>query len=252
VNSLCVYCSLNKGCVVADMLEQTYGRGQVEWALWCSFARARFNPGQIPRVFRTRVKRLLDIDRDLDLTGAEVPPEASCAFVAPPTGEGAEAEYLAVDAFCLAIALDLLNAGFKQSEVVFLMRYLRPKLERRFPALLEPPLLISRQRYRAQDYPNFPSYEHRGRRYADRRLFVLLEKVELTEISPAPSRGEPRTPVVLEPVFCEGAEGLSNELHRTMPDPRRAVIVLELAATAQSVQAWLSKAPVIRRGRPKA
>jgi hypothetical protein len=100
------------------MLEETCGRGQVEWVLWCSFVRARFNPGQSPRVFRTRVKRLLDIDRHLDLTGAEVPPEASYAFAAPPAIEGAEAEYLAVDAFCLAIALDLLDAGFKQSEVV--------------------------------------------------------------------------------------------------------------------------------------
>ncbi len=178
--------------------------------------------------------------------------EASYAFAVPPAIEGAEAEYLAVDAFCLAIALDLLNAGFKQSEVVFLMRYLRPKLERRFAALLKPPSLIGRQRYRARDYPNFPYYEDSGQRYADRRLFVLLEKVELTEITPASSRGQPHTPVVLEPVFCEGAKALSNELHETMPDHRRAVIVLELAATAQSVQAWLAEAPVIRRGRPKA
>ena len=118
--------------------------------------------------------------------------------------------------------------------------------------MLEPPSLISRQRYRAQDYPNLPSYEDSGQRYADRRLFVLLEKVELTEISQALSRGDQRTPAILEPVFCGGAEALSNELHKTMPDPRRAVVVLELAATAQSVQAWLSKAPVIRRGRPKA
>ena len=98
------------------------------------------------RVFRTRIKRLLDIDRDLDLTGAEVPPETDYAFAAPPSVEGAEAGYRAVDAFCLAIALDLLDSGFKQSEIVFLMRYLRPELERRFPALIGPPSLINRQR----------------------------------------------------------------------------------------------------------
>lgn len=234
------------------MSEETYGRGQVEWALWCSFARARFNTGDVPRVFRTRIKRLLDIDRDLDLTGAEVPPETDYAFVAPPATEGAEAKYLAVDVFCLAIALDLLDSGFKQSEIVFLMRYLRPELDRCFPALLEPPSLINRQRYRAEVYPDFPFYEYRGRRYTDRRLFVLLQKVELTEISPALSRGRPRGPVILEPVFCEGAEALGNELHEIMPDRRRAVTVLELAATAQAVQAWLREAPVIRRGRPKA
>ncbi len=234
------------------MSEETYGRGQVEWALWCSFARARFNTGDVPRVFRTRVKCLLDIDRDLDLTDAEVPPESDYAFAAPPATEGAEAEYLAVDAFCLAIALDLLDSGFKQSEIVFLMRYLRPELERRFSALLKPPSLINRQRYRAKDYPDFPSYDYRDRRYADRRLFVILRKVELTEIIPASARGRPAGPVILEPVFCEGAEDLGTELSETMPDHRRAVTILELAATAQSVQTWLAEAPLIRRGRPKA
>ena len=131
-------------------------------------------------------------------------------------------------------------------------RYLRPELERCFPALLEPPSLINRQRYRAEAYPDLPSYEHRGRRYADRRLFVMLQKVELTEIIPASARGRPKVPVILEPVFCEGAEALGAELNETMPDHRRAVTVLELAATAQTVQAWLAEAPVIRRGRPKA
>jgi len=234
------------------MSKETFGRGQVEWALWCSFARARFNAGDVPRVFRTRIKRLLDIDRDLDLSGAEVAPDTDYAFVAPPSAEGAEADYKAVDAFCLAIALDLLDSGFKQSEIVFLMRYLRPELEKRFPALLEPPSLINRQRYRAEGYPDLPSSKHRGRRYADRRLFVILQKVELTEIIPVTARGRPTGPVILEPVFCEGAEALGAELSKTMPDHRRAVTVLELAATAQAVQVWLAEAPVIRRGRPKA
>jgi hypothetical protein len=234
------------------MSEETYGRGQVEWALWRSFARARFNTSDVPRVFRTRIKRLLDIDRDLDLTGAEVPPETDYAFAAPPSAAGGEAEYRAVDAFCLAIALDLLDSGFKQSEIVFLMRYLRPELERRFPALLESPSLFNRQRYRAEDYPDLPSYQHRKQRYADRRLFVILQKVELTEIIPASMREAPTGPVILEPVFCKGVEALGTELNKTMPDHRRAVTILELAATAQAVHTWLAKAPVIRRGRPKA
>ena len=134
------------------------GRGQVEWALWCSFARASFNTGDVPQIFRTRIKRLLEIDRDLDLSEAEVPPKADYAFAPrPPIDSGAVA-YRAVDAFCLAIALDLLDAGFKQAEIVFLMRYLRPELQKRFPALLVPPSLISRQHYRARDYPDLPSY----------------------------------------------------------------------------------------------
>ncbi len=179
-----------------------------------------------------------------------MPPEADYAFAPPRSVESGDVAYRAVDAFCLAIALDLLDAGFKQAEIVFLMRYLRPRLQKRFPKLLAPPSLIIRQRYRARDYPDLPSYEDRGRSYADRRLFVILQKIELTEISPASSRHA--GPVILEPVFCAGVTALGAKLHDIMPNRRRAVTVLELAATAQAVQEYLAAAPVIRRGRPKA
>jgi hypothetical protein len=234
------------------MAEQTYGRGQIEWALWCSFARASFNTGDMPQIFRTRIKRLLDIDRDLDLSDAEVPPEADYAFAPFPSSESGEAPYSAVDAFCLAIALDLLDAGFKQAEIVFRMRYLRPELQKRFPKLLELPSLIDRQRRRAQDYPDLPSYEDGGHRYADGRLFVILQKVELNEIIPDASGRHHAEPVILEPVFCAGVTALGAELHDIMPNRRRTAMVLEVAATAQAVQDFLAKAPVIRRGRPKA
>ncbi len=34
------------------MAEETYGRGQVDWALWCSFARARFGAGDVPQILQ--------------------------------------------------------------------------------------------------------------------------------------------------------------------------------------------------------
>jgi len=83
------------------MAKEFYGRGQVEWALWCSFARASFNTGDVPQIFRTRIKRLLEIDRDLDLSEAEVPPKADYAFAPRPTIESGDVAYRAVDAFCL-------------------------------------------------------------------------------------------------------------------------------------------------------
>ncbi len=229
------------------MAEKTYGRGQVEWALWCSFARVRFNTRDVPQIFRTRIKRLLEIDRDLDLKDAEVSPKADYAFAPPPSAETGDAAYTAIDAFCLAIALDLLDAGFKQAEIVYLMRYLRPELQKRFPNLLAPPSLISRQRYRAQDYPDLPSYEDRGRSYADRRLFVILQKVELTEIIPAASRRRHAGPVSLEPVFGAGVTALGAKLHDIMPNHRRTVMVLEVTATARNQAAPIRPRPH-RRG----
>ena len=51
----------------------------------------RTHPGSIGqrRRFRTRIKRLLEIDRDRDLSNAEVPPEADYAFAPLPTAEAA-------------------------------------------------------------------------------------------------------------------------------------------------------------------
>ena len=234
------------------MTNETYGRGQVEWALWRSFTRSSFNNSDVPKVFRTRVKRLLDIDRDFDFAKAEVPPESKYTFVAPPSLEGAESQFSGTDAFCLAIALDLLDAGFKQSEVVFLMRYMRPEFEERFSSMLAGPLLFNRQHHFSKGYPDLPTYEEDGRSFADGRMFLLVKKVELTEINPKKLDGGAIGPIFLEPEFCEGVSTLGIVLSETMPDHRRVVTVVELAATAQAVQFWLAKAPKIRRGRPKA
>jgi len=234
------------------MSEQTYGRGQVEWALWRSFVRTRYDRRAMPSRFRTRVKRLLDIDRDLDIADVEVAPGVDYAFVRPPDAEGAEATYSPVDAFCLAIGLDLLDTGFKQSEVVFLLRYLRSDFEVRFSAMLEPPSLIDRQRHLAKHYPDLPAYEEDGVRYVDNRLFVVVQKIEMTEVLPPSTKDKVKGPLFLEPVFCSGVRELGERLHDAMPNHRRIVTVLELAATAQAVCAFLDQAPQIRRGRPKA
>jgi hypothetical protein len=235
------------------MSEASFGRGQVEWALWRSFTITSVTAKkEVPKIFRTRIKRLLEIDRQLDLSDAQVPPDAEYAFAPPPDDDSGETAYRAVDAFCIAIALDLLDAGFKQAEVVFLMRYLRPELEIRFADLLTPPSLIDRQRYGAKYYPHLPSYAEDGQRFADRRLFVVLQKVEMTEIIPQGQRSRPHLPVILEPKFCAGVQALGDVLHHLLPARRRAVTVLELAASAQAVETFLKEAPPIRRGRPKA
>jgi hypothetical protein len=235
------------------MDEIAYGRGQVEWALWRSFTFARFAASEAaPKVFRTRIKRLLEIDRDLDLSDAEVQPEADYAFAPLPSIQGGDTAYQAVDVFCLAIGLDLLDAGFKQTEVVFLLRYLRPELDSHFPDLLGEPSLLGGRRQRAKTYPHLPRYERKGRRQrADKRLFVVLQKLEMTEIMSARDQERHPHPVMLEPIFCPGIAALTASLDDLMPTHRRAVTVLELAGSAKAVAAFLEQAPVVPRGRPK-
>ncbi len=234
------------------MVAKTYGRGQLEWALWCSFIRSRVDIDDVPKVFRTRIKRLLEIDRNLDVSNVEAQSDADYAFAPDPDPETLETAYSAVDGLCLAIALDLLDAGFKQAEIVFLLRYLRSELEVQHSKLVAPPSLTSRQRYPADRYPDLPFYQHKGRRFADKRVFAVLQKVEVKEvISPAQSKRH-TGPVFLEPIFRDGVTALCEELNDLMPNRRRAVTVIEVAALAESVEAFLEAAPDIHRGRPKA
>ena len=233
------------------MSNVTYGRGQVEWALWRAFARNDARGIEAPKAFLTRVKRLLEIDRDMDLSDREAQPGTDFAFVAPPERRGGEVAFAPVDAFCLAVALDLLDAGFKQSEVVFLMRHLRIDLEGRFERMLEGPNLNARRRYPAAKHPNLPTMKHKGTTYADGRIFLLIKKFEITEALTAPKLADHTDPLFLQPVFCRGIEDLARTLSEAMPDHRRVVTIVELAATAQAVCAFLEQAPDIRRGRPK-
>lgn len=231
----------------------TYKRGQVEWALWHAFTLARSPGDGPPPIFRTRIKRLLDLDRELDTSERDVPLPCPFAFVEPAEGgSGIEAQYAPFDAFCLAIALDLLDVGFKQGEIVLLIRHLRDTLANWFDDLLRRPSLNDRQSYLAKFHPDLPSLVRSGGRapIADARVFLLLNRLEMTELMPA-VRSKPGQAVFLEPEICEGVARLQQRLDALMPRHRRTVITTEIAATAQAVATFLDAAPLVPRGRPR-
>ncbi len=233
----------------------TYRRGQVEWALWRAFTLARSPGDGPPPIFKTRIKRLLDLDRDLDASVFGAKPPCPFAFVEPSEGgSGTEAHYAAFDAFCLALALDLLDVGFKQGEIVYLMRHLRESLEDWFPALLARPSLIDRQSHLAKDHPKLPVIVRGTGKtpLTDARIFLILNRIEMTEVlACAQPRGKASQPVFLEPVFCEGIAELQRRLDTLMPLHRRTVITLEVTAVAQAVSTFLDGAPIVPRGRPR-
>ena len=231
----------------------TYKRGQVEWALWRAFTLARSPDDGPPPIFKTRIKRLLDLDRDLDAATFGASPPCDFAFVAPAVGgSGVEAQYTAFDAFCLALALDLLDIGFKQGEIVYLMRHLRDTLDDWFRDLVMRPSLIDRQRHLAKLYPDLPVIELSGGKapLADARVFLILNRIEMTEVMPA-AQVITGQAMFLEPEVCEGLGRLHQRLDALMPLHRRTVITLEIAAVAQAVSAFLEKAPLVPRGRPR-
>lgn len=236
------------------MSNQTYKRGQVEWALWRAFRPlGSRDDGPVP-VFKTRIKRLLDLDREYDTSDLGVAAGSDFAFVAPVEGgSGVEAAYAPVDAFCLGIGLELLDTGFKQGEIVVLMRHLRADLEHWFPTMLSRPSLLDRQNHLARNHPNLPFVERpRGAPLADARVFMVLNRIELTELlAVSPAMPKSNQAVFREPVFSEGISGLAKDLARLMPLHQRTAIVLEVTMLAQAVTAFLEVAPLTARGRPR-
>lgn len=163
--------------------EQTHSRGELEIALWQTFTQGDRGP-KVDRTFKGRIQKLLDLDR---AGGFGAPSEFAFHAAAPP-GRGQEVHFTLLDAFCLAIGLDLLDVGFKQSEVVFLLCHLRKDLAVQLESIqLDPPILRA--------------HLDQG----DARCFMVLRKVEITEtigVGRAISQ-----PMLLEPLFLNGPSG---------------------------------------------
>lgn len=224
-----------------QLSHQTYKRGQVEHAVWMHFASNRPRSGRLPQAFRTRVKRLFEIDRQME---TEAPDFAF--FDHAPEGRGFEVSFSAFNCFSLAIGLDLLDAGYKQKEVVVLLKHIRPNLEKYYRAIEACPPAPA-ERIAANDRAQCPSYVMGRQRFADCRVFLVLEKVELTETHLRVSSRAKRQAVQFEPVFCKGIEALMETL-QLMGESFRKALVLELGEMAAVLWACLENAPVPKRG----
>ena len=224
-------------------MPETYKRNQLERALWQLFAlnTSMQNP---PKDFLARVKRLLDLDRGLGPKDEHGCPYAF--FDGDGPGLGVEVAYSPYGAFALALGLDMLDSGFKQSEVVELCRARRPKLERHFRAALKC-APVPGEHIRAKDRPDCPTYKWRDLDCADCRIFMVMQKIEITESLPQIAR-KGKKAVILEPGFFRGRQALAEELG-SMPSYYRKAFVMELAETAVLITLFLAKARPIKRGR---
>ena len=206
---------------------QRFQRGQVDHALWALFRPDQSAPSP---TFLGRISKLLDIDREkIVLSGTNVADAAPHAFhdVGLP-GQGIEMQFSAFDTFCLAVGLDLLELGFKQAEIVFLLRHIRGDLAITYGEILERP----------------PA--GRMRQEVDNRVYMAVGKVEIAERTGS-SRAQP---IILKPQFARGLEGVSEIVDRLGPSERK-VVLLEIGNTAVYLCNHLSKAPLPPKGRPR-
>lgn len=230
--------------VIADASQAMFRRGQVDWALWQWFVAGKSAPREPPSTFLIRIKRLIEIDRKGRLPRGthhlSVPRYAF--FDEPPEGTGADMKYSPLSVFCLAIGLDLLDAGFSQFEVAFLIRGIRPFLAPQYQwALNHPPSVLGPIPH---EDPREPFILRNRLKLADRRIFMLVNKVDISEQFSQTFK----TPIILEPQFYHGLEALLMGLDKLDYNDRRA-FVLEIAHTAVQVSKLLLEAPMVKRGR---
>lgn len=222
-----------------------YRRGQAEWALWRMFDYGAFAARPMPGVFRTRIKRLLDIDRAGPMPGADHTAAAFAFSEDAPSGSGAEAAFTAFDVFCLALGLDLLEMGFKQAEIVFLLRHARDPLQDAFAHIATHYPPADRQRRRAQDFPHCPAVKlNSGALIADASVYMLTHKLDRHDLTPL--RGRPQ---IAPPQICFGREALHAALTE-LEGKQRKTLVLEIGVHARLAPRLLAQAPEVKRGRP--
>ena len=107
---------------------EAYKRNQVEEAISRVAERGSTKPSSD---LRTRIKRLLDTDRTLDLArgGRNRKQEAYAFFTGDPPGKGGEVWFSEYEAFALAVGLKLMEHGWPQRFAVAVMRRVREELE---------------------------------------------------------------------------------------------------------------------------
>src|SRR3974390_1950233 len=129
----------------------SFKRNQIEEAIARIFAP---NCEEPPSELRTRIKRLLELDRSLgrDLWSEDKERANFGFFSEEPPGTGADISFSEYDAFALLNGLRIMEHGWPQSVAVSIMRCIRPDLEREHARTLrqDPNKLFDPQAIRAK------------------------------------------------------------------------------------------------------
>ena len=191
---------MSYGCEQSDLQTRPDGMGAV----------ARIHVGAErgggpPPIFKTRIKRLLDIDRTFEAEDFMAHPRPTSRSAGGGRGVRYRRCVRGRRCFFLALALDLLDVGFKQSEIVFVMRHLRKPLNAG-TARSSPDRLSSTVRFawRAAIRSCRCTSRRRPRAASGSRVFLILNRIEMTELLPAAGS----RPLFGAPEFCEGAASL--------------------------------------------
>ena len=208
---------------------KTFKRNQIEEAIAQLVGRSNRAPG---KELRTRIKRLLDVDRALgrDVRSSD-PEEANYAFFSDEApGKGSEVEFSEYEAFAILLGLRFLEHDWSQGFAVQLLRRFRPKIEGRHGSIAEePPLPLDTRRR--------PSA---GELVQDIGNPVLLSIL---------SQGTTTTKDPVQPIL-EIDEDKSAPMRRLMQKPGQSMTTMEIRTQAHALLAALATTEPKKRGRP--
>lgn len=182
---------------------------------------------------RTRVKRLLDADRNRDRNPRSNDPEAAnfAFFSGPPPGKGFEVWFSAYEAFALQTGLRLLDHDRPQGFAVALLRRLRPELERQHARILkqDPKKLFDQEAIARNARPGDIGFNN-----IDPVLLVIASSGRKGDTNPLPS------------AVCRGMEQVGRFLHRNNAE---SWSMHELVTPAHALANQLEVTPPRLRGR---
>ena len=206
-----------------------YKRNQIEDAISRTVDARSAGPSS---ELRTRVKRLLDADRNLGRNRRSTDPTmANYAFYSSDSpGKGMEVMFSEHEAFALLTGLRLLDHGWPQVRSVEILRRYRPDLERQHGRILkqDPKELFDQERIRSNARP--------GDLYFDN-----TDPVFLTIVSGRRDEKDDASGAV-----CRGMKEVSEFLKKLSA---RSWTLLELVTPAHALHRELLKAEPRKRGR---
>ena len=208
----------------------TYKRSQIEDAI----CRSTVSTGAARSKILVRIKRLLDIDRVLKRSRNPKGKQSGqyAFFSAEPPGRGQEVSFQEYEAFALNLALQFLDQGLPQHDVVEILRSMRPALELEHQSILAKPLAHFMDTKKAVREPSETIF-------SEDPVFVAIGKSSNPK-SPRSSNG-------FTAEILHGGDGWWNHLWSARG---RSVTTAEITLTAHVLNSQLVAAKPRKKGRP--
>ena len=208
-----------------------YKRNQIEEALSRVFEEPSSKPSS---ALRTRIKRLLEVDRGLGRNKRSANPQlAHYAFYSDESpGRGADVQFSEYEAFALMTGLQLFRHGWPQSFPVDLLRRHRPELEHQHARIIkqDPFALFDEEALRRDARPG--------------QLYVgNTDPVFLVIVTPHPTTGS--RDAIASGVF-RGLEAVGQFLRAQRAE---AYTLHEIAGPAHTLLGYLTEVTPRKRGR---